>query len=85
MSYKYSVRDESFIISWGGRLFSGGVRNFFGDVLGGVENKITYGQGGSCILSGIGRVRCVPLVFLFINRIASGGGVAPRPPYIPAL
>ena len=28
---------------------------------------MTHGQGGSCILSGIGGVRCVPLVFLFIN------------------
>ena len=33
----------------------GGVGNFFADVLGGVENKITYEQGGgSCISSGIG-------------------------------
>ena len=35
----------------------------------GVENKMTNGQegGGSCISSGIGGLRCVPLVFLFIK------------------
>ena len=58
----------------GGRLYSGGaVGNFFGDVLGGgVENKMTYGQGGGGVMYfgqywGRG-VRCVPLVFLFIKR-----------------
>ena len=80
-----SYRDESFIISWGGggRLYSGGVGNFFGDVLGGGELKIlkmTYGQGGSCISSGIGRVRCVPLVFLFIKSHSFWGRSTPDPP-----
>ena len=52
--HEIAIRDESFITSWGGRLYSGGVGNFFGDVLGGGENKMTYGQGGSCISSGMG-------------------------------
>ena len=51
-------------------IFSGG-RNFvFGDVLGGggVENKMTYGQGGHVFRQVLGGgVRCVPLVFLFIK------------------
>ena len=42
------IRGESFITSWGdGYIQGGGVGNCFGDVLGvGVENKMTYGQGG---------------------------------------
>ena len=41
------IRDESFISSWGAPvIFRGGVGKFFGDVLGGGENKMTYGQGG---------------------------------------
>ena len=64
-----TVRDESFITSWGGAvIFRGGGQNFFCDVPGGVEKKMTYGQGGSCISSGIGGgIRRVPLVFLFIK------------------
>ena len=49
-------RDESFITSWGGGgavIFRGGVGNFL-VMYWGVENKMTYGQGGSCISSGIG-------------------------------
>ena len=72
------VRDESFITTWGG-LYSGGGRKFLGDVLGGVENKMTHGQGRSCILSGIGGggVRCVPLVFLFNKSHSFWGGYPP--------
>ena len=52
-----------------------------------VKNKMTYGQVGSCILSGIGGVRHVPLVFLFIKSHSfwGGGAAPPRSPYIPAL
>ena len=68
----------------GGAVIFRGVGNFFRDVLGGVENIMTYRQGGgSCISSGIGGVRCVPLVFLFIKSHSFLG--AAQPPYIPAL
>ena len=53
----------------GGSIFRGGSKNVL-VMYWGVKNKMTYGQGvGSCISSGIGegRVRCVPLVFLFIK------------------
>ena len=56
-----TLRDESFITSWGGgRLYSGGgVGNFFGDVLGGgVENKMTYGQGGHVFRQVLGGQMC---------------------------
>ena len=33
------IRDKSFITSWGGRLYSGGVGIFLGDVLGGLKIK----------------------------------------------
>ena len=80
------IRDESFITSWGGRLYSGGESEIFLVMYwGGGENKITYGQGGSCISSGIGGVRCVPLVFLFIKSHSFWGAAPPRPPYIPDL
>ena len=51
----------------GGGGYIQGSRKFFWWCTGGIENKMTYGQGGSCISSGIGGVRCVPLVFLFIK------------------
>ena len=48
------LRDESFITSWGGGavIFRGGGGGIVCDVLG-VEKKMTYGQEGSCISSGI--------------------------------
>ena len=81
--YFWYVRDESFITSWGGgRLYSGGAgRKFFWWCTVGVENKITYGQGGSCISSGIGGLRCVPLVFLFIKSHSFWGAAPPVPLY----
>ena len=82
-----SVRDESFITSWGGRLYSGGgVGKFFGDVLGGVENKMTYGQGGGHVFRQVLRGSDVfHWSFFSLKVIASGGLRPPDPPYIPAL
>ena len=56
----------------GGRLYSGGGRNFFGWCTGGFENKNPLGQGGG--------VRYVPLVFAFIKSQSFRGAKPPRPP-----
>ena len=81
------LRDESFITSWGGRLYSGGVGNFFGDVLGGgLKIKWPMGRGGHVFRQVLGGgVRCVPLVFLFIKSHSFWGAVPPRTPYILSL
>ena len=64
------VRDESFITSWGwgaGRLYLGGSEIFFGDIPGGVENKMTYGRGGGHVfrqvLGGGGQMCSIGLSF----------------------
>ena len=84
-----AFRDESFITSWGGRLYSGGgVGNFFGDVLGGLKIKWPMGRGVMYFVRYGGGVRCVLLVFLFIKSHSFWGAQPPRPlppPYIPAL
>ena len=64
----------------GGPVIFRGGRNFFLWCTGGVEKKMSYGQGGSCISSGIGGVRCVPLVFHFIKSHSFWGALPPRPP-----
>ena len=82
------IRDESFITRWGGgRLYSGGVGNFFGDVRGGgVENKKPLGQGWwSYISSGIWGSDVFHSFLLSLKVIASGGlcpqETPPPPPY----
>ena len=79
-----AFRDESFITSWGGGagyIQGGGGRKFFWWCTGGgVENKMTHGQGGGHVFCQVlGGVRCVLLVFLFIKS-HSFWGAQPRPP-----
>ena len=46
----------------------------------GVENKMTYGQGGHVFRKVSGGVRYVPLVFLFIKSHSYWGAKPPDPP-----
>ena len=80
---KGCIWDESFIIRWGGRLYSGGGgRNFFWWCTGGGENKNPLGQGGSYISSGIWGASYVFHWFLLSLKVkASGRPSPPDPPY----
>ena len=59
------IRDESFITSCGGRLYSGGVGNYFGDVLG----------WGVCVggwWGGVGGIKSTPFKHLLLrNHLAN--------------
>ena len=58
----------------GGYIQGGGVGNFFGDVLGGVENKKTYGQGGGHVFCQVlGGSDVFHWSFFSLKFIASGG------------
>ena len=71
---RIKIRDESFITSWGGGavIFRGG----------GVENKMTYGQGGGHVFRQVlGRGSDVfHWSFFSLKVIASGGLHPPDPP-----
>ena len=80
-------RDESFITSWGGggwgRLYSGGGSEIFLVMYlgGGVENKLTYGQGGGHVFRQVlGGSDVFHWSFLSLKVIASGGLCPPDPP-----
>ena len=80
------IRDESFITSWGGRLYWGGVGNFFGDVLGGLKIKWPVGRGGHVFRQVLGGSDVFHWSFFSLKVIASGGRSPPDPPtYIQAL
>ena len=76
-----SIRDESFITRWGGRLYSGGVGIFFWWCTGGVENKNPLGQGGHIFHQEFGGSDVFHWFLLSLKVKASGGPSPPDPPY----
>ena len=83
----FSSKGRVIYYQLGVRLYSGGGRKFFWWCTGGVENKMTYGQGGHVfrqVLWGGGGSDVFHWSFFSLKFIASGGAAPPRPPLYPS-
>ena len=72
-------RDESFITSWGGRLYSGGIGIFFCDVLGGLKRKQPMDRGGHVFRQVLGGSDVFHWSFFSLKVIVSWGLRPPDP------
>ena len=76
----FGVRDESFITSWGAGYIQGGGSEIFLVMYWGVENKMTYGQGGGHVFRQVLGGSDVFHWSFFSLKVIASGGLRPQTP-----